>query len=214
MPQKASFSSLILPRFSRDRLTWLGKAQWSMPRLFPLQELLIKLAGLRIGISGIGVNGAVRNCKFSEFRRRLRVQTSRVRSGCQPILSGVGALPAVDLCGDVDFTPFGVKRRILECCDLRKKGLHELRDATVAIGIFWPVVPYQYHTVCNCIDLLTDSDQVRIVIVGERCRQIFGGDILGEWNGNEMHAAVELQIRYQFGRFSGNISRGSDLAGI
>ncbi len=106
-------------------------------------------------------------------------------------------------------------RRLAEFFDLGKERVDEPLNASVAIGVFRPVIPDQNHFVGDGLDGLAGRDQVRIILVSKIGRQVLGvRDFLRERDRDEVHSALELQVRYQLSGLAGDVGRRRNLAGL
>ena len=90
----------------------------------------------------------------------------------EPILRRFEAGPTGQRSHERDFLPLGMEGRFLEVPDLRKEDFDEMREPSIAIGIGRPIIRGEHRRHSDRIDPLPLFDELGIVLVIERRRQI------------------------------------------
>ncbi len=120
-------------------------------------------------------------------------------------------MPPFQRGGEVHLAPFRVIRRLLELVELIKEGIDELGDLAIADVVLAPVEGDQHRADRDRIHPLARGDELRIIVMGERCGVIRVLEDFHVGNRQEFQAVAGLDPLHDRRRFACHEDGGRDL---
>src|SRR6516164_3184213 len=130
----------------------------------------------------------------------------------QPILGGRKTPPAGKLGRDIDLVPFWMVAGLEQGLEPGKERLDKVHEVAVAVGAILKVGSREHGTDCHRVDRLVRRHQTRIILAGETCRDINGGNRRFERDGKKVEPILARQVTEERRRFPGDEGDGGNLA--